>query len=291
MAKNTSTSEHLQKLIAERQRFETWLAALDTRRDAAPAHVLARVEQDYRARLARIVEELAARAGELRQRIAGIQERLGAIQKDEVERRDGKAEAELRAAVGELTQEQWAATAAEADREIAALAGQRQLLERELSELQQVLAQSAAGPGEAGAAGAVAPPDATRVARPGSAGAPASGQAAQSATPRAAAAAAAPAAPAASAPAAPAAKPGREAATPAASLFDSTAPGTGEVPAGHAARKPRSGKTPAQGTAKQGEGAERRPEKDKTLKCAECGTLNYPTEWYCESCGAELAAL
>jgi hypothetical protein len=29
----------------------------------------------------------------------------------------------------------------------------------------------------------------------------------------------------------------------------------------------------------------------KTLKCNECGSLNYPTEWYCERCGAELAAL
>jgi uncharacterized OB-fold protein len=29
----------------------------------------------------------------------------------------------------------------------------------------------------------------------------------------------------------------------------------------------------------------------KTLKCGECGTLNRPTEWYCERCGAELAAL
>ena len=29
----------------------------------------------------------------------------------------------------------------------------------------------------------------------------------------------------------------------------------------------------------------------KTLKCGECGSLNRPTEWYCERCGAELAAL
>ncbi len=28
----------------------------------------------------------------------------------------------------------------------------------------------------------------------------------------------------------------------------------------------------------------------KSLKCSECGTLNYPTEWYCERCGGELAA-
>ncbi|HXZ84852.1 MAG TPA: zinc-ribbon domain-containing protein, partial [Myxococcota bacterium] len=27
----------------------------------------------------------------------------------------------------------------------------------------------------------------------------------------------------------------------------------------------------------------------KTLKCPECGTLNSPTEWYCEKCGAELS--
>jgi hypothetical protein len=32
-------------------------------------------------------------------------------------------------------------------------------------------------------------------------------------------------------------------------------------------------------------------EQSKTLKCQECGALNYPTEWYCERCGAELAAL
>jgi len=29
----------------------------------------------------------------------------------------------------------------------------------------------------------------------------------------------------------------------------------------------------------------------KTLKCTECGAMNRPTEWYCERCGAELAAL
>ena len=32
-------------------------------------------------------------------------------------------------------------------------------------------------------------------------------------------------------------------------------------------------------------------EQSKTLKCTECGAMNYPTEWYCERCGAELAAL
>jgi hypothetical protein len=28
----------------------------------------------------------------------------------------------------------------------------------------------------------------------------------------------------------------------------------------------------------------------KSLRCGECGTMNLPTEWYCERCGGELAA-
>lgn len=28
----------------------------------------------------------------------------------------------------------------------------------------------------------------------------------------------------------------------------------------------------------------------KSLRCQECGTMNFPTEWYCERCGGELAA-
>ncbi len=31
-------------------------------------------------------------------------------------------------------------------------------------------------------------------------------------------------------------------------------------------------------------------EQTKTLRCTECGTMNFPTEWYCERCGGELAA-
>jgi hypothetical protein len=36
---------------------------------------------------------------------------------------------------------------------------------------------------------------------------------------------------------------------------------------------------------------EKSAEAAKTLRCAECGAMNYPTEWYCERCGAELASL
>ena len=36
---------------------------------------------------------------------------------------------------------------------------------------------------------------------------------------------------------------------------------------------------------------EKPSESVKTLKCADCASMNYPTEWYCEKCGAELASL
>jgi hypothetical protein len=32
-------------------------------------------------------------------------------------------------------------------------------------------------------------------------------------------------------------------------------------------------------------------EVEKTLRCRECGTMNLATEWYCENCGGELAAV
>ena len=32
-------------------------------------------------------------------------------------------------------------------------------------------------------------------------------------------------------------------------------------------------------------------DRHKTLKCGECGAMNFPTEWYCERCGAELSAV
>lgn len=33
------------------------------------------------------------------------------------------------------------------------------------------------------------------------------------------------------------------------------------------------------------------PESGKSLRCEGCGTPNFPTEWYCERCGGELAAV
>ncbi|HEX6864450.1 MAG TPA: hypothetical protein VF414_16595, partial [Thermoanaerobaculia bacterium] len=64
-------------------------------------------------------------------------------------------------------------------------------------------------------------------------------------------------------------------------------------PSGGAARVSDAGSKPTEEPPKVVSGNERPSQAaaPKTLKCGECGTLNRPTEWYCERCGAELAAL
>jgi hypothetical protein len=47
---------------------------------------------------------------------------------------------------------------------------------------------------------------------------------------------------------------------------------------------------PSRPSASFGHLTPRTSEAVKSLKCQECGTLNFPTEWYCERCGGELAA-
>ncbi|CAN5276630.1 hypothetical protein BH23GEM2_BH23GEM2_02260 [soil metagenome] len=260
--KESSPTERLQELISERQRYEEWLAALSSRRDAAPAHVLARVEEDYRGRIARLGEELGARAGELKERIRVLSDRVSALKKEEAKRRDERAEAELRTAVGEYSPGQWSEIAASADRDIGALDGDRQVMERELSDLQRVLSITTGPPP---AAAAVAPPDATRTARP-------TQQPAAAPTSSSTATAAAPPAPATP--------------PPAALQPPKPRPEPVSAPAAAPARAPK----PAPG--KRSDPAQRQREgQEKTLMCNECGTANYPTEWYCEACGAELSTL
>lgn len=262
--RDASPTERLQELIAERQRYEEWLAALSARRDAAPAHVLARVEEDYRGRIARLGEELGARAGELKDRIRSLSDRLGALKKEESKRRDERAEAELRTAVGEYSPGQWSEIAASADRDLEALQGDRQVMERELSDLQRVLSITTGSPPPA--SGSVAPADATLTAPPPARPAPPAPT--SSSTPTAAAPPA-PLAPPAAAVRTPRPQPEAVSATPAAP-----------------ARAPK----PAPG--KRSDPAQRQREgQEKTLMCNECGTANYPTEWYCEACGAELSTL
>src|SRR5436853_6263789 len=97
----------LNGLLKERQRYEEWLAALEQRRANSSESVFARVQSDYQTRLREVSSKLAERAGELRESIETLTTRFEELARQELQQREARQEAELRAAVGEYTDKQW----------------------------------------------------------------------------------------------------------------------------------------------------------------------------------------
>ena len=314
----TNALDALRALIAERQQYEQWISALEAKREGTPEHVFERVQKDYGSRLDRVVSEIKGHAEELQLSISTLSSRLVEVARDEDTRREGLQEAELRAAVGEYEPAQWDQIRSEAEEALSKIAADRQSLDSQLGELRSIQKLSEMGPGGSAVEPAAAPmPEIIRppvepavdVAKP--AAAPASDVAV-------------PAAPAArepeqSRPAAPEvpAGGGHRAGTAAERAFAPEPPApqpqqssnpvatpqsqerlplepvaAAASAAAQAASKPRSTKSPSGGTqAVRSRSEATKPDAAKTLKCPECGTANYPTEWYCERCGGELATM
>lgn len=346
MSKKTPNSplDVVTALMQERAKFENWLATLESRRDATPRTVYDRVRQDYEKRLAGVVEELGTHAAELESQAERYATRLGELGDQEQAKREERAEAELRAHVGELSPDEWETTSREADDALAAIAAEQAVVGADLNRVYELLGAAT------GASPASARPEAE------------SEQGAEPEPPQAAAAAAAaeaepepefPVAPSPKPQAAPAgqSEPARaSSATPEQASFDELAflksvvspygsqtpvkpPAAGTDSGPHFTQDPTEALTeslvsranrPSQerafiredaddaaaGLVGRAEEPGERPyaanvtgnhpivlrpsgavEQPKTLKCAECAAMNYPTEWYCERCGAELASL
>ena len=367
----------VESLMAERRKYEQWIGALEARRATTPDRVFTRVHADYHDRLDAVIEQLKEHTEGLRAELASLTLRLTAIEEEQQQRRDERAEAELRAHVGELSPESWEQIARDADRSIDGLDSKHAELEHERGKTRELLAE-AERPSPPRGAAAIAPPPA-----PAAPSAPApTAPAARAPAP----AAAAPAAPSAAAEAPRVAPPPSPVAAPVAELpselppqviaaeariAEADAASAGELadsdvtppPTQRADKSRLSGETtgtfdelaflssvvntppgamdapPADRPderARRDSFAQRAPDegivnlssdpgatlnspgatrggssplamnvsgnipiviKDKTneaaksLKCGECGAMNYPTEWYCERCGAELASL
>lgn len=373
----SNRKKKIEGLIAERKKFEAWLAQLDGRRTNAAEHVYERVLTDYTKRLEIVRGELAGEADGLQEMVSGLESRLGDEERAVKEKSDERAEAELRAMVGEFTDAQWEGARRELDDALSALRETFDGTERELAQLKELL----------GTVHAPAPPrpsmmrqavasvdddlaDARRDEAAATADAPrikvrttppapsrASGEAPRSPTPPAPAEKparkATPAvehAPAAAAAASASPPPDSD---PATEAFDELAflrsvaapptsprgtatvgakqpepPAQGELAGQPAPSRPRaSGRVAAEPEVQEpppappaplpppppppppprqpsgaattraslsasplGPPTARTSQSARTLKCQECGTLNFPTEWYCERCGGELAA-
>lgn len=348
-------------LMEERRRFEAWLAALEARRAETPKHVFTRVHADYTSRLESVIERLVAHTDGLRAELTSLSTRIASLDEQQHRARDERAEAELRAHVGELTENAWKEMLAASDALIASLAAQHSAAEEDLRRTRELLADAERPP-------TPVPPAAQVTTAPPNAGAPqaTADAAARKATEPPVAVPdtalggahvpeAEPAHPDGAVP--PNGKPGAEPRAgdasfdelaflqsvvdvsngekPAAATRPPTAPParpTGSAPAAQppaaqppaapqrrepfTARKPEP--RPEDRIQKQGEATaplirpkaggssslaanisgnnpivlkDKASESAKTLKCAECGAMNYPTEWYCERCGAELASL
>jgi hypothetical protein len=247
--------------------------------------VYQRVQADYQTRLREVSGKLAERAGELRENIDALTLKLEEITRQETQQREARQEAELRAAVGEYTDKQWKEIGGAWDKELGRLGKEKSALDAQLGELNRIFALSVKEKQSAASApvtertdpldGARAPisPVVPRPAIPEPPTLNPPSRVEQSAPTR----------PQAPAPAAPVQTPRR-------SPFDEfpvLRPGAGAGP-------PPSGTTAVAtppSVPKSGGGQDPRSEQHKTLKCPECGAANYPTEWYCERCGGELATM
>src|SRR5256885_15319237 len=133
----------LNGLLKERQRYEEWLTALDQKRGATSEAVYERVQADYRARLREVSSKLAERAGELRESIDALTTRLEEISRQELQQREARQEAELRAAVGEYTDKQWKEIGGAWDKELTRLVKEKNAIDSQLTERNRIFALSA----------------------------------------------------------------------------------------------------------------------------------------------------
>ena len=275
----------LNGLLKERQRYEEWLAALEEKRANTSDSVYQRVQGDYQTRLREVSSKLAERAGELRENIDVLTVRLEEISRQEKQQREARQEAELRAAVGEYTDKQWKEIGGAWDKELARLVKEKNAVDIQLSELSRIFALSM----KEKQAGAIAM------------GRQVSGDGNRAPISPVVPRAAVPEPPTLNPPSRieqPSARvqPPAQSPTSNRSPFDEfpvLRPGSGGGSGSGSAGSPPS--TTAVATPpsvpKSGGAQDPRSEQHKTLKCPECGAANYPTEWYCERCGGELATM
>lgn len=350
--------EALEALLMERRRHEGYLAKLEERRETTPAHVYARLRDEYVTKLTDLQVRAAAEAEALSSGIEHDEAAVAEIEAKLAEVIEERIEGELRAEVGEYEPKEWSkkltvlnATISQLEKERDARAGVFERTRGLLTEATGYAAPPASASPDPAPAAPAHRPSSPRVAVPDP-GAPAvdkpssgpskpasmagpsfdelaflnsvvgraSAPVPQAPPPRTPT----PARPQADAPPpptsapevaraeapAPAPEPAAEVAVPepAVARPEPTAPSPAPIREPATAPRGPTGAPPSlpmqepsfsspppsaedEPPSPLGRPTPRTSQAIKTLKCQECGTLNYPTEWYCERCGGELAAL
>ncbi|HKW47358.1 MAG TPA: Ran-binding zinc finger domain-containing protein [Gemmatimonadaceae bacterium] len=306
--------ENVAALILERQRIENWLATLDARRASTPDHVYERVRGDYANRLKAITDQLLARSAALKAHVDQISTRLTQFTTEAQRLKDVRAESELRMQVGELSVADWNTKARECDEGIARLTEAQAQARALLAQAREVLTMVS---GQANAAASSSSTSSPRVSRPVnldliSGNRPPTPSSAPNMDELAFLNSVVGNQPPGVKEPAP-----QPLVPPKIELESEGAPDLAEsllnrlnqrsgqnlredgdadsLLKGVGTPKPGNTQNPLAANVTESNPIELKPqggpERHKTLKCQECGTMNYPTEWYCERCGAELAAV
>ncbi|MEO5589316.1 MAG: hypothetical protein ABIS03_07000 [Gemmatimonadaceae bacterium] len=307
----TNALDSLRALISERQQYQQWMSALEAKKEGTPGHVFERVQKDYEGRLDRVVNEIQGHSEELQLSISTLSSRLVEVAREEDTRRESLAEAELRAAVGEYEPHRWDQLKSDGEGELQKIAADRESLDSQLGELRSIqkLAEITPGAPIPEPHGA----NSTPVVAPVVATAQASSPEARRLQPHLEQQVPERPAPVAAAPAEAvmernepgegaeefSRRPDTRSSDGYADASDGESPPSERLPlepvadaasaAARAASRPRSAAKPTPASGPRADVG--RPDAAKTLKCPECSTPNYPTEWYCERCGGELATM
>src|SRR5690349_14835722 len=108
MAKSTSESDStIEGLLQQRAQYEQWLARLDAAGDKAPPSVRERVRADYEARLKGVIDQLRGHSTTISEELERHRATQSGLDHERHQVEDDLAEAEVRHAVGEYSDEEW----------------------------------------------------------------------------------------------------------------------------------------------------------------------------------------
>jgi hypothetical protein len=134
--------EEVRALVAERQRYDEWLAALDSKRADTPPRVFDRVYGDYVGRRAEVITQLQAHVGELTAFGTELEQRLSDLETQLSANEEELAEGMLRNLVGEYDDDRWATVREAVERKITALGGERDALLLEVEDVRALLSSA-----------------------------------------------------------------------------------------------------------------------------------------------------
>ncbi len=138
--------DEVRSLVAERQRYDDWLTALDARRAETPSRVFERVHGDYVARRDAVMAQLREHVGALSTNGDALDSQLHTLEAELATLEDERIEAMLRTAVGEYDDNRWEVVRQDVEAKIHSLGEQRSGLLAEVDEIRTLLASARSEP-------------------------------------------------------------------------------------------------------------------------------------------------